>query len=78
MNQTRQYSQKPRAIRERTRMTDIETKRRKDRARLLVRVRAGASAGTVTSIFGSKNAKVPGQSGSMYQKLAQYGVRTAF
>ena len=42
MNQTRQYSQKPGAIRERTRMTDIETKWRKDRARLLVRVKAGA------------------------------------
>ncbi|CAL6313055.1 unnamed protein product [Bathycoccus prasinos] len=42
MNQARQYSQKPGAIRERTRMTDIETKWRKDRARLLVRVRAGA------------------------------------
>ena len=40
--QARQYSQKPGAIRERTRMTDIETKWRKDRARLLVRVRAGA------------------------------------
>ena len=38
MNQARQYSQKPGAIRERTRMTDIETKWRKDRARLLVRV----------------------------------------
>ena len=42
MNQARQYSQKPGAIRERTRMTDIETKWRKDRARLLVRVKAGA------------------------------------
>ena len=42
MDQARQYSQKPGAIRERTRMTDIETKWRKDRARLLVRVRAGA------------------------------------
>ena len=42
MNQAKQYSQKPGAIRERTRMTDIETKWRKDRARLLVRVRAGA------------------------------------
>ncbi|CAL6323403.1 unnamed protein product [Bathycoccus prasinos] len=35
MNQARQYSQKPGAIRERTRMTDTETKWRKDRARLL-------------------------------------------
>ena len=42
MNQARQYSQKPGSIRERTRMTDIETKWRKDRARLLARVRAGA------------------------------------
>ena len=42
MNQARQYSQKPGAIRERTRMTDIETKWRKDRARLLMRVKAGA------------------------------------
>ena len=42
MNQARQYSQKPGAIRERTRMTDIETKWRKDRARLLVRVKVGA------------------------------------
>ena len=42
MNQAKQYSQKPGAIRERTRMTDIETKWRKDRARLLVRVKAGA------------------------------------
>ncbi|CAL6408698.1 unnamed protein product [Bathycoccus prasinos] len=42
MNQARQYSQNPGAIRERTRMTDIETKWRKDRARLLVRVKAGA------------------------------------
>ena len=42
MNQARQYSQKPGAIRERARMTDIETKWRKDRARLLVRVKGGA------------------------------------
>jgi hypothetical protein len=42
MNEALQYSQKPGAIRERTRMTDIETKWRKDRARLLVRVKAGA------------------------------------
>ena len=42
MNQARQYSQKPEAIRVRTRMTDIETKWREDRARLLVRVKAGA------------------------------------
>ena len=41
MNQARQYSQKPGAIRERARMNDVETKWRKDRARLLVRVRAG-------------------------------------
>ena len=36
MNQARQYSQKPGAIRERTRMTDIETKWRKDRKSLPV------------------------------------------
>ena len=32
MNQAKQYSQKPGAIRERARMNDVETKWRKDRA----------------------------------------------